>query len=291
MHKFIPRGYGWIPDLPDPRDYSYLSEGVHSLLRSLQPLGPLPDQVNLGVGDEGEVFFTDVEDQGELNSSTAFAVLSIVEYFERRSLGKTFDASKLFLYKTTRNLRKKQAQVSGDTGADLRTTLKALCKFGVLPEEHWPYESPTYDREPSSFTYQIANEISGLRYFRIEHEQSDLSQWELITSFLSAGFPIAFGFSVLSSITSEPEIPFRPTLDDVRGGQASVAIGYRQHHFGKDQHALLVRSSWGKQWGDDGNGWMPATYVTSGIARDFWTLFKESWVDANEFKNPTGSPK
>lgn len=88
---------GWIPDLPDPRDYTYRHKEILPLTRQVQSRsGKLPDQVDLRYGDEGEVFLTDVEDQGPLNSSTAFAVLSLVEYFERRS-GRTFSGSKLFL--------------------------------------------------------------------------------------------------------------------------------------------------------------------------------------------------
>ena len=39
--------------------------------------------------------------------------VGLVEYFERRAFGKHFDASRLYLYKTTRNL----LHWRGDTGA------------------------------------------------------------------------------------------------------------------------------------------------------------------------------
>jgi hypothetical protein len=34
---------------------------------------------------------------------------------------------------------------TGDTGASLRATLKAMIRFGVPPEEHWPYEPSKLD--------------------------------------------------------------------------------------------------------------------------------------------------
>ena len=51
----------------------------------------------------------------------------MVEYFERRAFGKHIDASRLFLYKVTRQL----IGFTGDDGAYLRDTMKVLVLFGV----------------------------------------------------------------------------------------------------------------------------------------------------------------
>ena len=202
MSKFIPQGLGWIPDLPDPRDFTHEHPKILSLLERLRPFGnTLPDSVDLRHGEEGEVFLTDVEDQGNVNSSTAFAVLSMVEYFERRIHAHTFDGSTLFLYKVARNLRNKRYRVTGDTGADLRTTLKALCKFGFSSNELWPYDVEQFDEEPPAFVYQAARPVPGLYYFRLDsrsmHPSTEQhqrpSQMNLVNSFLAAGFPVAFG--------------------------------------------------------------------------------------------------
>lgn len=293
MAKFIPQGMGWIPDIPDPRDYTYRHKEILTILQQLKPFsGELPEEVDLRYGEEGEVFFTDVEDQGPLNSSTAFAVLSLVEYFERRIYGHTFDGSRLFLYKVTRNLRNKRARVSGDTGADLRTTLKALCRFGTPGEEHWPYETKWFDEEPSTFIYRSARPIRNLRYFAIHRppeEDTTLTftpRWDHLASFLSAGIPLVFGFSVPSSLSSDPNIIHRPQFDTIRGGQAALAIGYKLNHFGRNQHALLIRSSWGKQWGDNGNGWLPAKSLESHLATCFWAILADDWARSHEIRRP-----
>jgi len=47
-----------------------------------------------------------------LGSCTAHAGIGIVEYFEKRAYGRHIEGSRLFLYKTTRNLM----QETGDTG-------------------------------------------------------------------------------------------------------------------------------------------------------------------------------
>lgn len=294
MSKFIPQGLGWVPDLPDHRDYTFRHEKVLPLFKKLRPSDSavLTDSVDLRYGDDGELFFTDPGDQGLISSSTAFAVLDLVEYFERRIHGQSFEGSKRFLYKVTRNLRSKQQTCVGDTGADLRSTLKALAVLGVPKEADWPYDQDRFNDEPSAFIYQLARRIDGLRYFRIDTplsqtaSGSEPTRWNLLTEFLSAGFPIAFGFSVPSSLTDDANIPYRPDLDGIRGGQAVLAVGYRLHHFGRNQHALLVRSSWGHQWGDNGNGWLPMNYVQNQLARDFWTVVCDRWLDSTELSRP-----
>ena len=51
----------------------------------------------------------------------------MVEYFERKAFGRHIDASRLFLYKVTRNL----LRLTGDTGAYQRSTMGAMRLFGV----------------------------------------------------------------------------------------------------------------------------------------------------------------
>ncbi len=352
MSKFIPRGFGWIPDLPDPRDYSSVHEEILPLLQGLPRNWThgkqnaaskcasmvIPDQVDLRTGDEGERYFTEVEDQGAVHSSTAFTVLSLVEYFQRRIHGRTFDPSRLFLYKVTRNLRNKTDTSAGDCGADLRTTLKALRQFGVPMEELWPYDPERIDKEPTAFVYQSARKMGDIRYFRVEpnacaggdtlacsdatkeaarsirskkqdrkrekkkgpqvntstgkapmqrvNATTGATQWELLTSFLAAGFPIAFGFSVPSSITRHFNIPFRPRYDTYLGGSTAVAIGYDLHHFGRNQPGLFIQSTWGSQWGDHGNGWISEAFVRDLRIRDCWTLIHPDWIHSTELACP-----
>lgn len=275
---------GWQPDLPDARDYSFRHPEVLPLLRRLTPTRrkTLPNAVDLRFDSEGE-YFTAPKNQGPLHASSAFAVLSLVEYFERRVGGRTFAGSARFLYKVTRN----RLRVMGDTGADLRTTLKVLAQFGVPPEPYWPYDIDKFDEEPSAFLYGLAKPFPRLRYFRLDEPNTNGdATWATVKSFLAAGFPIVFGFPVPASLTASTSIPYRPDLDSICGGQAVVAVGYKQHHFGRRQHALLIRSSWGSQWGDNGNGWLPAAVVRHQLAGDFWTLISDDYVAQDELFGP-----
>ncbi len=113
------RGLGWLPDVPDLRDYTPEHKEVAPLLAgtSVPKLeggaaakAPLPGKVDL------RQWCSPVENQKELGSCTAHAGVGMLEYFERKAFGKHVDASRLFLYKATRKL----LGLWGDSGASLR---------------------------------------------------------------------------------------------------------------------------------------------------------------------------
>ena len=98
-----------------------------------------------------------------------------------------------------------------------------------------------------------------------------------------------FGFTVYSSMPGigddTGDIPFPKEGDRVEGGHAVVAVGYDDNRkIGSNKGALLIRNSWGKEWGDRGYGWLPYEYVLRGQAVDFWSLVEASFVDTDLFK-------
>ena len=81
------------------------------------------------------------------------------------------------------------------------------------------------------------------------------------------------------------EIPFPGSGDTLEGGHAILAVGYDDNKkIGSANGALLIRNSWGTQWGDKGYGWLPYAYVEQGLADDFWSMVKAEFVDTDLFK-------
>lgn len=295
---------GWLPDLPDHRDISFAEDKIpekqasrgakHSIKSMLKKVGvdqleklSIPAKISL------KHWCSPIEDQEDIGSCTAQAGVGILEYFERRAYGKHINASRLFLYKVTRNLM----HLTGDTGAYLRTTMGSMVLFGVPPEEYWPYITSDLDIEPPAFCYSFARNYQAIQYFRLD--PPGMTREELldrIRTFIAFGIPSMFGFTVFSSYQqaedNEGKIPFPTRRDTIAGGHAVVAVGYddsvtiKNNNLGGEttKGALLIRNSWGKEWGDAGYGWLPYEYVLKGLADDWWSLLKNEWVDSGEFR-------
>ncbi len=290
MDEIFKKKIGWLPDLPDFRDYTVEHENVKPMLEKIgiaEPVIRLPTTMDL------REWCSPVEDQKNLGSCTANAGVGIVEYFERKAFGKHIDASRLFLYKTTRRLM----DLEGDSGADLRSTMGALVLFGVPPEKYWPYtdKNPDFDKEPDTFCYACADNYKSIQYVKLDPPYTPASDLlDRIKTNLSARLPSMFGFTVYSSIEqtmdNNGKIPFPCSREQIEGGHAIVAVGYDDSMEIKNSNcststigALLIRNSWGKSWGEKGYGWLPYEYVLKGIATDWWTLLKNEWVDTGEF--------
>jgi C1A family cysteine protease len=290
-------GMGWLPDYPDFRDHTVDHDQVTERLLKLgqkESIKKMLGKTRSGKPEKtvlpGSVslleWFSPIEDQESLGSCTANAGAGLVEYFEKRAFGKHIDASRLFLYKATRNLMRE----TGDNGAFLRSTMGALVLFGVPPEEYWPYKIEDYDKEPTAFCYAFAQNYQSISYYRLDPpgiKKSDLLN--SIRTNLASGLPSMFGFTVYSSIdeaASTGKIPYPAKGEKIVGGHAIVAAGYDDKMVIKNAKpgALLIRNSWGAGWGDKGYGWLPYDYVLNGLAVDWWSLLKNDWIDTGNFR-------
>jgi C1A family cysteine protease len=244
------KGYGWRRDTPDMRDY----------LLAVAPAKTLPAQVSL------RAQMPPVYDQGQLGSCTSNAIGGLLEFDERkqREAGAA-TPSRLFIYY---NERVMEGTVSEDAGAELRDGIKSVAQIGAPPETMWPYDIAKFAERPPDAAFAEARKHEAVRYARVA--QAALALQTVIAS----GLGIAFGFTVYSSFESDVGgdgiVPMPQPGEQVLGGHAIVAMGYKQIG---GQLYFECRNSWGADWGDRGYLWMPAAYITSSsLASDFWVV-------------------
>lgn len=278
-------GMGWRREPPDFRDLTFDTHDVQFILRISTPFkaasaqgAVLPAAVDL------RKWCTRVRDMGPLNASTAFAVTGLIEYLERRAFGRQGDFSELFLYRATRDL----LQWPGDTGADLRTTLRALKNFGLPAEALYPYDPAKFDDPAPAYCYSFSEAFRSMRYFRLD--APNLSGKEVLLNVrrcLASRMPSIFGISVFSSFPlpgEGSEIPFPEPGEERLGGLAMVAVGYDDERMiGGHQGGLLVRNAWGAKWGEGGYAWLSYKCVEERLAVDFWSLVRPDFVNTDLF--------
>jgi C1A family cysteine protease len=251
IRKSIPGlvNYGWVPDVPDQRDYMY--KKTFGLLRRL------PARVDL------RKYCSTVENQGKLGSCTANALAGALEFLEIKDKVAFKDFSRLFIYYNERVI---ENTVSSDSGAMLRDGIKTLKSLGVCSEKNWPYTISKFKDKPSASCYKEALNHQITSYHRI----LTLDQMK---SCLAEGFPFVFGFMVYESFetqqVADSGIVKMPEKNErALGGHAVCAVGYDDA-----DKRFIVRNSWGTDWGMKGYFTMPYAYLADrNLSDDLWTI-------------------
>lgn len=203
-----------------------------------------------------------VYDQGNLGSCTANAIAAAFD-FGRHKQGKAFlTPSRLFIYYLEREM---EHSIAYDSGAMLRDGIKVATRQGVCPETMWPYDETKFILCPPKDCYQAALDNQVLSYSRLT------SSLNTTLTCLAMGYPFVFGFTVYESFESEAvastgEVTMPGLNESAIGGHAVVAVG-----FSLTKRAVLVRNSWGTDWGSNGYFWMPFDYITT-LASDRWQI-------------------
>jgi C1A family cysteine protease len=248
-------GLGWIPDLPDHRDYIFAAIKVRKITK-------VPNQIDL------RSKCPPVYDQGQLGSCTANALGAAFD-FDRKKEGHNFmTPSRLFIYWNERDM---EDTVDYDAGARIRDGVKVLKSLGTPPEKEWPYIISKFIQRPSQQAFDDALKNQALVYQRILTPHNDPAS-DMLTC-LASGYPFISGISVYESFegsraSSTGLIPMPSKNESLLGGHAILIVGYDQ-----EEQTFIFRNSWGRNWGDKGYGYIPFSYLTNkGLASDMWMI-------------------
>lgn len=244
------RAYAWRPDTPDHRDHRFAMR---------VPRGGLPlyiPTVASGVR---------VEDQGDLGSCTGHASTTALEVVTGAD-----QLSRLMAYYNGRRI---DGTTRSDAGAEIRSVIKGLTTWGVARERLWPYKPAKFRTRPSGAAYADAQWLpaAGLRYSRV----TTLTELHVA---LAGGFPVVFGFTVPASFEGDAVArsgwaPLPTNAEKTLGGHAVVAVGldFRRLRY---PPCVLVRNSWGRAWGLQGDFMMPVEWFTDRrrLVDDMWVI-------------------
>jgi C1A family cysteine protease len=170
--------------------------------------------------------------------------------------------SRLFLYYNARSFAH---QTGEDAGATIRNAIKALARYGTVPERLWPFLKADITVKPPRACYTKAR-VLPLRYARIAqrvmHMRASIAQ----------GNPFLFGIQAYvqpfteAATSGKLRLPRRS--DTLCGGHALFAVGYDA-----SRKAFLARNSLGSGFARDGFFWIPDAYFTDPeLTYDYWSL-------------------
>ncbi|CAB4130179.1 Peptidase_C1 domain containing protein [uncultured Caudovirales phage] len=202
-----------------------------------------------------------IEDQRHLGSCTGNAIVGAYEMLLKRDAPTQYtELSRLFVYY---NARLFDNAVDVDVGAFLYDGVRALQRWGICSEDLCPYIIQNFAVQPSLPSYVDAATRKIKNYYRLQ----TLNQ---ILDALNHNYPIPFGANVypaFENITStNPMLPTPLYSEEPLGAHAMCMVGYNI-----PRRLILVRNSFGRDWGEEGHCWMPFEYVLN-ESLDCWVF-------------------
>ncbi|KAL8636977.1 MAG: hypothetical protein Q9228_005698 [Teloschistes exilis] len=290
---------GWLADNWDGRDHPFTSD-------TKKPA--YPTSANLREGATKQYWFSEIYNQGHLNSCVANATAAAYYFELKKELAakkldkELFAPSRLFIYWVARTARRSAGDKPlADTGTMTRNAMQALWKQGLCKEETWQYLEPRVNLDPGQPAYTEADHHHIVKYERLDiqrrhedaakmsaeqKEKDGIHVLDNVRQSLAEGHPVVIGFRYYwehpawTKVAPEGMVAL-PKLTTPRhsappkkadggsfGGHAVLAVGY-------DDGRKLIRclNSWGDRFSIKGEFWMPYEWVTDFEATsDFWML-------------------
>lgn len=244
------RGLGCRPDPEDARD--------RELGQLLGVLASSPPPASASVAHPLVV----PRDQGPTQSCTGQAVAQAVRLAYLAQGVECPDLSALAPYWWGRS---EWGGERVDDGSHLRTTIRAVQRFGCPSEEAWPFAAARVQRSPGWAATRDAYDRRGVRgYYRIVSGDVDG-----VRRAIAAGLPVVGGWRVDRPFTrSEGPLVIDAPQESTIGGHAVVLEDY------EPDGTFGLLNSWGTSWRNGGRARVTETFVSLG--QDLWAIDVEA---------------
>ncbi|GLG01585.1 peptidase C1 [Alicyclobacillus hesperidum subsp. aegles] len=207
-------------------------------------------------------YFGPVYNQGDKGACSAFAATSWYASW-RVKHGYTWqEYSEDAQYYEERVL---EGTVMQDSGATIWDAVLVLAKKGVMPENKDPYTDEDFYRKPDDKDFIPGSQLPLELVRRLPHSRLV----DYATDALGNGLPILFGATVFPELESDETartgiLTMPSEYEQPIGGHAMVAVGYDAR-----REMILVRNSWGADWGIGGYFWMPFEYFANFVSEAY----------------------
>ena len=199
----------------------------------------------------------EIGDQGHQHSCVAWATAYAFKGFaEKKENGSNLKFSPSFVYNQINNGK--------DQGSFFEDALRVLSQQGASPWDDMPYIESDYTTQPSETVKQKAKPYCIFQWRRIN--TADMKE---VKMFLNAGFPIIIGANVDEGFQAgkrngSDDYVWKSYSGKDLGGHAMLVVG-----FDDSKNAFKVMNSWGRNWGNNGYGWIDYQFFEKAVTAGY----------------------
>lgn len=233
-------------------------------------------QLNI-LGTDFREKLTPVRNQRSIGSCSVFSILAILEMYYNKQL------SSMFVYFKSRTLPKhvggKGVSPENTLGVNARCVLKTLQHSGCCDELDWEYKKDLISVYPSDLACDVACKNKINKFYRVDIlSENPNKTLHKIKTILKEEIPISCAFNIPVSIKSENTS--KSGMIDyawlTKYSHAVTLVGFDDNYRRNGQEGCLIfKNSWGTEWGDNGYGYLPYSFVLNKKCYDMWIIYTD----------------